>query len=136
MTIGIRVRDLGEFGALLKTQTSSDQHVLENHLITSTPSAALDYPDTLMGVPDAVPFVELIAATGSALMVAIKTLPDFVRSRRTDVTVTIKLSPEGSKDVVITAANADDAVRVIELALAAEHNPSAADSTTDEPRPR
>ncbi|MEV6097228.1 hypothetical protein [Nocardia sp. NPDC051981] len=113
----------------------ADQGVLEDHLMMATPSAALDYAGVLRGLPDVVPFVEMIAASGSALMMAIKTLPEFVRSRRTDVTVGIKLGSGGSKAVVITAANADDAVRVIGQALAAERTSSVAAPATDEPEP-
>ncbi|WP_406501818.1 effector-associated constant component EACC1 [Streptomyces sp. NBC_00500] len=59
-------------------------------------------------------FLQVTAASGGVLVVAIRTLPEFIRSRRTDVSVTVKTN---DREFVITAANADDALRLIDEAL-------------------
>ncbi|GGN65728.1 hypothetical protein GCM10011579_036480 [Streptomyces albiflavescens] len=59
-------------------------------------------------------FLQVTAASGGVLVVAIRTLPEFIKSRRTDVSVTVKT---GDREFVITAANADDALRLIDEAL-------------------
>jgi hypothetical protein len=58
-------------------------------------------------------FLQVAAASGGAIVVAIKAIPEFIRSRRTDVSVSIK---EGDREVVITAANADDALKLLDKA--------------------
>lgn len=51
------------------------------------------------------------AGSGGALVLAIRTIPEFIRSRRRDVSVTVKT---GDTEVTITAANAQDAVTLLE----------------------
>lgn len=58
--------------------------------------------------------LQVAAVGGGALAVAIRTLPEFIRSRRSDVTVTVK-----SKDrtVTVTATNVDDAIAIVDKSL-------------------
>ncbi|WP_378730673.1 hypothetical protein [Nocardia brasiliensis] len=74
--------------------------------------------------------------SNGALAIAIKTLPDFVRSHRTDITARINVGVDGHKDIRITAANAEDAVRMIEQALNCQSDSSAelpeADASAEE----
>jgi hypothetical protein len=60
--------------------------------------------------------LQVAAAGGGAIVVAIKMIPEFIRSRRRDVSVTVKIDGD-RREVVITAANAEDAVRLIEKAM-------------------
>jgi len=47
-----------------------------------------------------------VAAAGSGVLaVAIKTLPEFIRSRRSDITITIT---SGEKSITLTVTNAED----------------------------
>ncbi|MEV0293952.1 hypothetical protein [Nocardia sp. NPDC050710] len=61
--------------------------------------------------------LQIAAPSGGAIIVAVKTLPEFIKSRRKDVSVTVKVDRRGEREVVVTAANADDAVKLIEQAL-------------------
>jgi hypothetical protein len=61
--------------------------------------------------------LQVAAASGGALVVAIKTLPAFIRSRRADVSITVRLDPDGGRRIELTAPNADAAVRLLEKAL-------------------
>ena len=65
--------------------------------------------DGELGVGD----ILTILATSSSgvLAVAIRTLPEFIRSRRTDITVTIK---DGKKEYRLQASNADDVSTIID----------------------
>jgi hypothetical protein len=58
--------------------------------------------------------LQILAASGGAVAVAIKTLPEFIRSRRSDVTVTVK-----SKDrtVTVTATNVEDVMPMVDKLL-------------------
>lgn len=58
--------------------------------------------------------LQILAASGGAVAVAIKTLPEFIRSRRSDVTVTVK-SPH--RTVTVTATNIDDVMPMVEKLL-------------------
>jgi hypothetical protein len=58
--------------------------------------------------------LQVLAAGGGALAVAIKTLPDFIRSRRSDVTVTVT---SGDRSVTVTATNVDDAMSIVDNVL-------------------
>jgi|SRR5882757_1127922 len=58
--------------------------------------------------------LQVLAAGGGALAVAVRALPAFVRSRRSDVTVTVKTK---GKTVTITAANVAEAMPIVERAL-------------------
>ncbi|WP_188299839.1 effector-associated constant component EACC1 [Streptomyces sp. CBMA156] len=53
----------------------------------------------------------VLASGTGALAVAMRSLPDFVRSRRSSVTVTIRVADD---EVTLTATNVEDAVPVIE----------------------
>ncbi|MCX5612752.1 MULTISPECIES: effector-associated constant component EACC1 [unclassified Streptomyces] len=56
-----------------------------------------------------------VTAVGSgALAVAVRTLPEFIRSRRSSVTVTVKTA---GKTVTVTAQNIDEAMPIVEKAL-------------------
>jgi len=59
-------------------------------------------------------FLQVAAASGGAMVVAIKSIPEFIRSRRTDVSVSIK---KGDQEILITAPTADDALKLAEKAL-------------------
>jgi hypothetical protein len=59
------------------------------------------------GVADA---LTILASGGGVLAVAIRSIPEFLRSRRTDVTVAVKA---GGAEFTLTAATADDAIRVL-----------------------
>ncbi|MFI6317563.1 hypothetical protein ACIBG8_08585 [Nonomuraea sp. NPDC050556] len=56
----------------------------------------------------------LLAGGGGALAVAIKTLPDFIRSRRSDIELTLKT--EG-KEITVSAKNADDIQAIVDAFL-------------------
>lgn len=58
--------------------------------------------------------LQILAGSSGVLAVAIKTLPEFIRSRRSDVTITVK-----SKDrtVTVTATNIDDAQSMVDKSL-------------------
>lgn len=56
-----------------------------------------------------------VTAVGSgALAVAVRTLPAFIRSRRSTVTVTVRTA---GKTVTVTASNTDEAMSIVEKAL-------------------
>lgn len=102
-TVEISVSDPAEVGSLHK-------HLSRIPQLDVTQCSAAPRPGEL-GAWD---FLQVTAASGGALVVAIKTIPEFIRSRRTDVSVTLK---NGDQEIAITAANADDALRLVERAL-------------------
>ncbi|MEU2870597.1 hypothetical protein ABZ769_15540 [Streptomyces olivoreticuli] len=55
--------------------------------------------------------LQVLGASSGVLAVAIKTLPEFIRSRRSDVTVTVK---SRGRSVTVTATNIKDALAVVE----------------------
>ena len=55
-----------------------------------------------------------LASGGGVLAVAVRTLPEFLRSRRSSVTVTLRTK---DREVTVTASNVDDVVPVIAKAL-------------------
>ncbi|MDH6143427.1 MULTISPECIES: effector-associated constant component EACC1 [Kitasatospora] len=59
-------------------------------------------------------FLQVAAASGGVLAAAVGTIPEFIRSRRTDVTVTIKRE---DLEVEVNASNAEDALRLVDKAL-------------------
>jgi len=59
-------------------------------------------------------FLQVIAASGGTLAVAVRVLPEFIRSRRTDVSVTVR---KDGQEIVVTAANAEDALRLVDKAV-------------------
>ncbi|MGW4350530.1 hypothetical protein ACWELJ_00415 [Nocardia sp. NPDC004582] len=63
--------------------------------------------------------METIAALVWAAVVAIRVLPEIIRSRRTCVSVTVTTRGEGVRELAITATNVDDAVQLVGQALAA-----------------
>ncbi|MGT2527025.1 effector-associated constant component EACC1 [Streptomyces nojiriensis] len=58
--------------------------------------------------------LQLTAVGSGALAVAVRTLPAFIRSRRSSVTVTVKTA---GKTVTVTAQNVDEAMPIVEKAL-------------------
>lgn len=54
--------------------------------------------------------LQLVAASGGVFAVAIKTLPEFIRSRRSDVTITVT---SGDRSATVTATNIDDAMSMV-----------------------
>ncbi|MEU2032242.1 effector-associated constant component EACC1 [Nocardia amamiensis] len=60
--------------------------------------------------------IALAAASSGPIVAAIKTLPEFIRSRRKDVSLVLGFEIKGRRVVTVelTAANADEAVQVIE----------------------
>lgn len=59
-------------------------------------------------------FLQVAAASGGALATAIGTLPEFIRSRRTDVTVKVK---RDDVEVEISATNSRDALLLLDKTL-------------------
>lgn len=55
--------------------------------------------------------VQVVAASGGVFAVAITTLPEFIRSRRSDVTITVT---SGDRSVTVTATNIDDAMSMVD----------------------
>ncbi|WP_051969288.1 effector-associated constant component EACC1 [Kitasatospora azatica] len=58
--------------------------------------------------------LQVAAASGGLLVAAVGAIPEFIRSRRTEVTVTIK---RDDQEIAVTAANAEDALRLVDKAL-------------------
>ncbi|MGW7530620.1 effector-associated constant component EACC1 [Streptomyces sp. NPDC054783] len=58
--------------------------------------------------------LQVVAAGSGALAVAVRTLPAFIRSRRSNVSVTVKTT---DRTVTITVNNVDDAMPIVEKAL-------------------
>lgn len=58
--------------------------------------------------------LQVLAASSGVLAVAVRTLPEFIRSRRSDVTVTVK---SGDDVVTVTGTNFDDAMPIVEKML-------------------
>ncbi|MGY0500610.1 effector-associated constant component EACC1 [Nocardia sp. FBN12] len=72
---------------------------------------------TAPGEQGAFDFLQIAATAGGgggALLLMIRTLPDFIRSRRRDVSIVYKA---GDMEVTITAATAADAVTLIEKSI-------------------
>lgn len=55
--------------------------------------------------------LQVAAASGGVLAVAVKALPEFIRSRRSDITITIK---RGEESVTLTATNVEEAMPVLD----------------------
>lgn len=55
--------------------------------------------------------LQVLAAGSGVLAVAIKTLPEFIRSRRSDVTITLETS---DRKATVTAKNVDDATSIVD----------------------
>ncbi|WP_381805347.1 hypothetical protein [Streptomyces niveus] len=58
--------------------------------------------------------LQIAAAGTGALAVAVRTLPAFIRSRRSNVSVTVKTA---DRTVTITADNVDEVIPLVERAL-------------------
>lgn len=110
----------------LEVPTHIEQLYLTDHLMDVTRSMnppfhglqppVLGVAGEIAGVPA---LQALMAASASVLMVAIRALPQYVRAR--SVVVKAKLEHGGrTVDLDITAANADEAVRMIEQALSGQ----------------
>lgn len=67
--------------------------------------------DRVLGAWDV---LQVVGASGGVLAVAVRTIPAFVRSRRSDVSVTVKTK---DKTITITATNVEDVTSVVEKAL-------------------
>jgi hypothetical protein len=78
---------------------------IEVHQIPGVPAA---------GEQGAWDVLQVLATGGGALAVAVRTIPAFVRSRRAEVSVTVKTD---DKTVTITAANVEDVMPIVEKAL-------------------
>jgi membrane-associated two-gene conflict system component 1 (EACC1) len=59
-------------------------------------------------------FLEVLAGSTSVLAIAVKTLPDFIRSRRSNVTITVKVDGE---ERTLDATNVDDVLPIVERLL-------------------
>lgn len=55
--------------------------------------------------------LQVLASSGGVLAVAIKTLPEFIRSRRSDVTITLETS---DRKTTVTAQNVDDVTSIVD----------------------
>ncbi|WP_369640040.1 hypothetical protein [Nocardia sp. JMUB6875] len=62
--------------------------------------------------------METIAVLAWAAAVALRVLPEIIRSRRTCVSVTVTTRAEAVRELAITATNAEDAVQLVRQALA------------------
>lgn len=58
--------------------------------------------------------LQILAAGGGALAIALRTIPAFVRSRRSDVSVTVTTE---AKTVTVTASNVNEVMLILEKAL-------------------
>lgn len=58
--------------------------------------------------------LQVAAVGGGSLAVAIRTLPDFIRSRRSEVAVTVK---SRDRTVTVTATNVNDAIAIVDESL-------------------
>lgn len=67
------------------------------------------------GEQGAADVLTVLAGSGGVLAVAIRTLPEFIRSRRSSFTLTVKL--EDGKEYTLHAENLDELPAVIEKAL-------------------
>jgi hypothetical protein len=68
------------------------------------------------GEQGAADVLTVLASSGGALAVAIRALPAFIRSRRSDVAITVRL---GEDRWTVTTANVNDVLPVIEKVLRA-----------------
>ncbi|MFG1770712.1 hypothetical protein ACGFIX_14155 [Nocardia salmonicida] len=69
------------------------------------------------GEQGALDFLQVAATAGgggAALLLMVRTLPEFIRSRRRDVSIALK---SGELELTITAATAEDAVELIAKTL-------------------
>lgn len=103
VTIALLVSEQAELRSLR-------EHLSRNSLLAVQQRAGTPGPGE-QGVWD---FLQVTAATGGVMVAAIRTLPDFIRSRRTDVSLTVTTD---DREIVITATNAEDALRLMEKAL-------------------
>jgi len=69
------------------------------------------------GAQGAADALTVLASSGGALAVAIRALPAFIRSRRSDVAVTVK---HGDSEWTVHATNVDDVMPIIERTLRAD----------------
>jgi hypothetical protein len=67
------------------------------------------------GEQGAADVLTVLAGSGGVLAVAIRTLPEFIRSRRSSFTLTVKLAD--GKEYILHAENLDELPPVIEKAL-------------------
>lgn len=58
--------------------------------------------------------LQVLAASGGVLAVAVRTLPEFIRSRRSGVTITVKST---DRTVTVTATNIDDVMSIVDKSL-------------------
>jgi hypothetical protein len=56
----------------------------------------------------------ILASSSGVLAVAVRSLPEFIRSRRSDLTITVKVD---AKELTLKASNLDDVIPVIEKLL-------------------
>ncbi|WP_162958833.1 hypothetical protein [Nocardia yunnanensis] len=75
-------------------------------------------PDSRRDPREVIIMETIILAAAWAAIVAIRALPEIIRSRRTCVSVMVTPTAEGMHEVAITATNVEDAVRVVREALA------------------
>ena len=98
--VEIRVSDPAELGALrARLQAQPGVEVLQ---------CAGEAGRGEQGVAD---FLQVTAASGGAMVVALKTIPEFIRSRRKDVSVTLK---KDGREIVIDAPDADAALKLLD----------------------
>jgi hypothetical protein len=71
--------------------------------------------DPVLGEQGAWDLLTVVAGSGGALAVAIQTLPEFIRSRRSIVTLTMKF--DGGKEFTLHAENLDQLPEIIEKIL-------------------
>jgi hypothetical protein len=59
-------------------------------------------------------WLTLLASSGGVIAVAIRTLPEFLRSRRSDLSVTVKVD---GREYVVSATNVDEVLPAIQKIL-------------------
>jgi membrane-associated two-gene conflict system component 1 (EACC1) len=67
-----------------------------------------------LGVGDVLQVSSTVAGTTAGLLLALRTLPEFIRSRRSDVKVTVTTS---ERELVLEADNVDDVLPILDRIL-------------------
>jgi hypothetical protein len=100
--VGLSVSDQAEFGPLRKWLSSTPGPTVSQ--LPGTPEAGEQ------GVPDA---LELLGSSG-VLIAAVRVLPEFLRSRRTRLSITMTIK---GKPFRLEATNVDEVMPIIERLL-------------------
>ncbi|GAA2806330.1 effector-associated constant component EACC1 [Saccharopolyspora taberi] len=99
---------------VLSVSDPAEQRSLRDHLRRAGVEVSQISGEPRAGEQGALDLLQILAAGGGALVVAIRTLPEFFRSRRSDVTVTLE---SGDRKVTVSATNVDDAESIVDRLL-------------------